>query len=166
MVHPIDPGSHWLEAGITGLARQREWDAVATSEAPGTSGDEAEFVALTDGRLLVDSGPDGFDPAPLAAALEGAIDRPYRALAVRRPELWTVGASAIETARLDPDPRGDDLELAWDGATLALVADGMPADPSTAAALERLAASRESGAYAAHAGRLDGDLFEISVLAL
>ncbi|MGH3135122.1 MAG: hypothetical protein ACRDPV_01340 [Gaiellaceae bacterium] len=165
-MHPIDPGNHWLEAGITGLARQREWDAVATSEAPGTPGDEAEFVALADGRLLVDAGPDGFDPAPLAAVLEGAIDRPYRALAVRRPELWTVGASAIETARLDPDPRGDDLELAWDGAALSLIADGMPADPSTAAALERLATSRESGAYAAHAGRLEGDLFEISVLAL
>jgi hypothetical protein len=85
---------------------------------------------------------------------------------VRRPELWTVGASAIETARLDPDPRGDDLELTWDGATLALVADGMPADPSSADALERLAASRESGAYAAHAGRLDGDLWEILVLPL
>ena len=165
-MHPIDPGSHWLEAGITGLARQREWDAVATSDAPGTAGDEAEFVALADGRLLVNTSPDGFDPEPLAAALEGAIDRPYRALAVRRPELWTVGASTIETARLDPDPRGDDLELTWDGATLALVANGMPADPSTADALERLAASRESGAYAAHAGRLDGDLWEILVLPL
>ena len=168
-MHPIDPGSHWLEAGITGLARQREWDAVATVDAPnapGAPGDEAEFVALADGRLLVDAGPDGFDPEPLAAALEGAIERPYRALALRRPEMWAVGASAIETVRLDPDPRGDDLELTWDGSTLALLADGMPADPSSAAALERLAAGRESGAYAAHAGRLDGDLFEISVLAL
>jgi len=166
VVHPIDPGNHWLEAGITGLARQREWDAVATSDAPGTPGDEAAFVALADGRLLVDAGPDNFDPEPLAAALEGALERPYRALAMRRPEMWAVGASEIETARLDPDPRGNDLELTWDGATLALVADGMPADPSSAAALERLAAARESGAYAAHAGRLDGDLFEISILAL
>jgi hypothetical protein len=165
-VHPIDPGNHWLEAGITGLARQREWDAVATSDAPGTPGDEAEFVALADGRLLVDAGPDGFDPEPLAAALESSLERPYRALAVRRPEIWAVGASAIETARLDPDPRGGDLELTWDGATLALVADGMPADPSSAAAFERLAAAQESGAYAAHASRLDGDLWEISVLPL
>jgi hypothetical protein len=165
-VHPIDPGNHWLEAGITGLARQREWDAVATSDAPGTPGDEAEFIALADGGLLVDACPSGFDAARLAAALEGAIERPYRALAVRRPEIWAVGATTIETARLDPDPRGDDLELTWDGATLALVADGMPADPSNAAALERLAASRESGAYAAHAGRLDRDLWEISVLPL
>ena len=165
-MHPIDPGSHWLEAGITGLARQREWDAVATADAPGASGDEAEFVALADGRLLVDAGPDGFDPEPLASALEGAIERPYRALALRRPEMWAVGASAIEVVQLDPGTRGDDLELTWDGATLSLVADGMPADPSSAAALERLAAGRESGAYAAHAGRLDSDLWEILVLPL
>ncbi|MDH4103450.1 MAG: hypothetical protein OEW52_05525 [Thermoleophilia bacterium] len=166
MVHPVDPGSHWLAAGITGIPRQKEWDAVVTADAPGTAGDEAEFVALSDGRVLVGAGPDGFDPEPLAAALEGAIERPYRALAMRRPELWSVGASAIETARLDPDPRGDDLELTWDGSTLALSVDGMPAEPSGASALERLAASRESGAYAAHAGRLDGDLWEILVLPL
>ena len=165
-MHPVDPGSHWLEAGITGLPRQKEWDAVATSDAPGTTGDEAEFVALSDGRLLVDAGPAGFAPEPLAAALEGAIGRPYRALAMRRPEIWAVGANSIETAHLEPDPRGDDLELTWDGATLVLVADGMPADPSGAAALERLAAAREDGSYAAHATRLDGDLFEVLVLAL
>ena len=165
-MRPIDPGSHWLEAGITGLPRQKEWDAVATSDAPGMVGDEAEFVALSDGRLLVDAGPDGFDPEPLATALEGAVERPYRALALRREEHWAVGASAIETVRLDPDPRGDDLELTWDGSTLSLAADGMPADPSGAAALERLAAAREDGSYAAHAARLDGDLWEILVLPL
>lgn len=165
-MHPVDPGSHWLEAGITGLARQREWDAVATADAPGSPGEEAQFVALADGRLLVDAGPDGFDPAPLAAALEGAIEPPYRAVARRRPELWAVGASAIEVARLDPDPRGDDLELIWDGSTLELMADGMPADPAGASALERLAAEREAGSYAAHAGRLDGDLWEILILPL
>ena len=163
-MHPVDPGSHWLEAGITGLPRQKEWDAVATSDAPGTTGDEAEFVALSDGRLLVDSGPEGFDPGPLAVALEGAIERPYRALAMRRPEIWAVGANVIETARLEPDPRGNDLELTWDGAALALVADGMPADPSGVAALERLAVEREDGSYAAHATRLDGDLWEVLVL--
>lgn len=162
----MDPGDHWLEAGITGLARQREWDAVATSDAPGTAGDEVGFVALADGRVLVEAAPDGFDPEPLVAALAGSIERPYRALAVRRPEVWAVGASTIEVARLDPDPRGDDLELTWDGATLALAVDGMPADPSDAAALERLASARESASYAAQAGRLDGDLWEILILPL
>lgn len=165
-MHPVDPGEHWLETGITGLARQREWDAVATAEAPGASGEEAAFVALEDGRLLVEEAPDGFDPAPLAAALEGAIEPPYRATAIRRPELWAVGATAIEVARLDPDPRGDDLELTWDGATLALVVDGRPVDPSAAPALERIASEREEGAYAAHAHRLESDVFELLVLPL
>ena len=165
-MQPIDPGNHWLEAGITGLARQREWDAVATADAPGTPGDEAEFVALADGRLLVDEGPDGFDARPLADALDGSIDRPYRALAMRRPELWAVGASSIETARLDPDPRGRDLELTWDGVTLSLTTDGLPTASSGAAALERLAKEREEGSYAAHASRLDGDLWEILILPL
>ena len=163
---PIDPGEHWLAAGITGLARQREWDAVATAEAPGASGEEAEFVALADGRLLVEDAPEGFDPAPLAAALEGAIEPPYRAAAIRRPELWAIGATAIEVVRLDPDARGDDLELTWDGSELALTTDGLPTDPGTAPALERIARDREQGAFAANAHRLDGDLFEILVLPL
>ncbi len=30
---PLDPGRHWLAAGITGIPRQREWDAVATVHA-------------------------------------------------------------------------------------------------------------------------------------
>jgi len=165
-VAPLDPGSHWLEAGITGLARQQEWDTVVTAQAPGSPGDEATFVVLPDGRLLDEGAPEGFDPTPLAAALEGAIEPPYRASALRRTELWAVGAVAVDVARLDPAPEGDDLELTWDGATLALSVDDLPADPSRAVALERLAAARESGAYSAHAHRLEGDLFEVLILAL
>jgi hypothetical protein len=163
---PIDPGEHWLASGITGLPRQREWDAVATCDAPGEPGAEAELVVLADGRVLLENGPAGLDPAPLAEALSGSIDPPFRVSAFRRPELWAIGATAIEVARLDPDPRGDDLELTWDGSTLALSVDGLPTDPGSASALERIARERESGAYAANARRLDGDLFEILVLAL
>jgi hypothetical protein len=165
-MHPVDPGEHWLAAGITGLPRQREWDAVATSDVSGDEGVEVEFVALPDGRLILEEAPSGFDASPLAAALEGSIEPPYRASAFRRPELWAVGATKIEVARLDPDPHGDDLELTWDGATLALTEDGRPASPGGASALEAIARTRERGAYAAGAHRLEGDLFEISVLAL
>jgi hypothetical protein len=77
-----------------------------------------------------------------------------------------VGAAAIEVERLDPDPGGDDLELTFDGEMTTLLADGMPAGPSEAAPLRRLAESRESGAYAAHAHRLAGDLWEILILPL
>lgn len=157
---PIDPGKHWLEAGITGLARQREWDAVATADATGSPGDEAEFVVLTDGRVLVDAGPDGFDPEPLAAALEGAIGRPYRAVGVRREDLWVVGASTIETAEL-PFGRGDDFELVRGADELSLRIDGVPTTESVPE-LERLGEER-SATYVVRAKRLDDGLFEIEV---
>jgi hypothetical protein len=163
---PLDPGQHWLEAGITGLARQREWDAVVSVEAPGADGDEAGFVALPDDRLLADDPASGIDLAPFAAALEGSIDRPYRAFAVRRPEIWVVGASAVEAVKLEPDPGGRDLELISDGSSLTLSVDGLPADPSRADALARIASERETGAYSAAAHRLDGELWELLVLAL
>lgn len=163
---PVDPGEHWLAAGITGLPRQREWDAVATVDVPGGSGDEAQFVALADGRLLPEEAPEGFDPAPFAEALAGAIDPPYRAVARRLAGLWAVGASSIEVVRLAPDPRGGELELTFDGEEAALLVDRMPADPGGAEPLRSLAESREGGAYAAHAHRLTSDLWEVQILPL
>ena len=128
---PIDPGRDWLAAGITGLQRQREWDAVATSEGDGAPGDEVAFVALAD-LTFVARVRRRLDPAPFARALGESIEPPYRALAVRRSDVWAVGAVAIEVARLDPDPRGGELELSWNGSELALTIDGLPADPSRA----------------------------------
>ena len=162
---PLDPGRDWLAAGITGLQRQREWDAVATVEGDGMPGDEVEFVALPDGTFVLES--DGAaEPAPFAAALGDSIEAPYRALAVRRPDVWAVGAVSIDVERLEPDPRGTDLALTWNGSELESSIDELPASPAQAQALERIAAARVDGAYAAHAHRLRGDLWEISVLAL
>lgn len=162
---PLDPGREWLAAGITGLQRQREWDVVATAEGDGASGDEVEFVALADGTFVVESG-GGVDTAAFATALAESIEAPYRALAVRRSDVWAVGAVAIDVERLDPDPRGDELELTWNGSELLLTIDDLPAEPSQAAALERIADARVGGAYAAHAHRVRGDLWELSVLQL
>ena len=162
---PLDPAREWLAAGITGLQRQREWDAVATVQGDGTPGDEVEFVALPDGTFVLESGGVA-DPAFFAAALRDSIAPPYRALAVRRPELWAVGAVAIEVERLDPDPRGSELELTWNESELALTIDSLPAEPAQASALERIATGRVGGAYAAHAHRVRGDLWELSVLQL
>jgi hypothetical protein len=162
---PLDPGRDWLAAGITGLQRQREWDAVATAEGEGTPGDEVEFVALPDGTFVLESA-GGADAAPFATALGDSIAAPYRALAVRRPDVWAVGAVTIEVERLDPDPRGVDLALTWNGAELELSIDELPANPTQASSLERIAAGRVDGPYSAHAHRLRGDLWEISVLAL
>src|SRR5437867_3399854 len=146
---PLDPGREWLAAGITGLQRQREWDTVATAESDGTPGAEVEFVALADGTFVVES--DGVaDTTPFAAALAESIEAPYRALAVRRSDVWAVGAVTIDVERLEPDPRGNELELTWNGSELELTIDDLPADPSRAVALERLAAARVDGMYAAH----------------
>ena len=162
---PLDPAREWLAAGITGLQRQREWDAVATVQGDGSPGDEVAFVALPDGTFVLES-EGAADLAFFAGALRESIAAPYRALAVRRPELWAVGAVAIGVERLDPDPRGNELELTWNGSELALTIDNLPADPAQASALERIATRRVGGAYAAHAHRLRGDLWELSVLQL
>ena len=77
-----------------------------------------------------------------------------------------MGAVGIEVGRLEPPPRGNELELTWNGSELELTIDDLPAEPAQGAALERMATGRMDGAYAAHAHRLRGDLWEISVLAL
>jgi hypothetical protein len=162
---PLDPGREWLAAGITGLQRQREWDAVATAAVDDIPGDEVAFVALTDGTFVLES-EGAPDPTPFADALRDEIERPYRALAVRRPEVWAVGAVSIEVDRLDPDLRGNELELTWNGSTLELSIDNLPADPGRAEALQRIAKARLNGPYAAHAHRLRDDVWELTVFAL
>lgn len=157
---PLDPGRHWLAAGITGIPRQREWDAVKLVEAPGSPGAEAQFVALPDGRVIVEVAPDRFDPAPLAAALQGAIERPYRAVARRRPELWAVGASSIGIVELPGAGEGDALEIVRNADGLSIRVDGMP----TAAHLPEL---EELGArfatFVVRARRLVDAIFEVEV---
>ena len=68
---------------------------------------------LPDGTIVLESFRS--TGSRLVDALGESIAPPYRALAVRRPELWAIGAVAIEVERLDPDPRGDELQLTWDG---------------------------------------------------
>jgi hypothetical protein len=128
-------------------------------------GDQVEFVALGDGRLIVEEGYAA-DLEAIAAGLAGSLAPPFRAVAVRHDHVWAVGGSAIEVVQLDPDPDGDDLELSWDGETLALAADGIPVAVERAQALERIASERQRGSYAARARRLEGDLFELSILPL
>ena len=104
---PVDPGRHWLEAGITGIPRQREWDAVVSrggARAAGRRGGVRRAARTAASRGV--GAETASIPAPLAAALEGAIEPPYRAVAVRREELWAVGAVSIEVVELSPRPRG------------------------------------------------------------
>ena len=102
------------EVALHGVPRPREWDTIATVAAE-LPGDEVHFTSLPDGTLVVeDVVPDGA-LTPLAYAIEGAINPPYVAEAVRRNDtVWAVAAKRIEV-RSFPGHDEDELELVEDG---------------------------------------------------
>jgi hypothetical protein len=102
------------EVGVHGVARARQWDAVASAAAE-LPGNEVHFTALPDGTLVVEEDvPDG-SLSPLAEAIEASINPPYAAEGVRRENgVWAVGAKRIRV-RAFPDHDGDELELVEDG---------------------------------------------------
>jgi hypothetical protein len=153
-------GGH-RESGVHGIARQRQWDALATVEAPELDGDEVSFEVLPDRTLLVADETGDASVAPLADAVERELDPPYRARGVRQArELWAVAARRIEAVRL-PGRAGEALELSVRGGERELVVDGAR-EFGTVAELEGLAGGRFSD-YAVRAERLDGDWWEVRV---
>lgn len=144
------------ETGIHGISRERQYDAVATTEAPDAAGDSARFVGLEDGSLLIEEG-DG-DLTALADAIEQQIARPYRATAVRRGETtWAVAAHRLRVIEL-PEPGGDEIELVLNGDEKTLVVDGNRSF-GTMPELEQLA----DGNAVVRVNRLDGTLWEVRV---
>jgi hypothetical protein len=144
------------ETGIHGVPRQRQYDAMATAEAPDVEGTSARFVGLPDGSLLVEEG-DG-DLAPLADAIENELKRPYRAVAARQgPTQWAVAGRRLQVIEL-PDPGGDEVELSLHDDERVLMIDGQHAF-GTLPELESLA----TGDAVIRAARLDGDLWEVKV---
>jgi hypothetical protein len=160
---PEDTRPRWGEVGIHGIARPREWDAVVTAEASDVEGDRVDFVALPDGSLLVEEEQGDAALEPLAAAVEQRLGPPYRASGARQTaSLWGVSARRIQVAEFEAE--GERLEVTQTGEGKTLRADGMPAFGSVPA-LERLGEA-VGGAYAVHAERLDGDLWEVRVARL
>ena len=144
------------EAGIHGIPREREYDAVATTDAPDAQGDSARFVGLEDGSLLIEEGEG--DLTVLADAIEQEVARPYRATAVRRGETtWAIAAHRLRVVEL-PEPGGDDVELVLKGDEKTLVVDGNRSF-GTMPELEQLA----DGDAVIRAARLDGSLWEVRV---
>jgi hypothetical protein len=155
----------WPEVGIHGVQRPREVDAVVTVDAPELEGDAFRFVSLPDGSLLVEEGGEG-SLEPLAEAVDHELRPPYRARAVRRGEtLWAIEATRIEVLELPDAPGGEAIDLAKteDGGP-ELSVDGERIFGSLPALEAR--GEREGYAYAVHAERLDGDLWEIRAAAL
>jgi len=146
----------WDESGIHGLHRVREWDAVVTVDAPELKGSRASFVALPDGDLVVEEGPD--ELTVLATALERELSPPYRAEAVRRDDaLWAAAGRRIEVVEL-PGIAGEELELTEHGGAPTLVVDGERAFGSLPA-LER-------PGHVVRARRIDGELWEVDAAPL
>jgi hypothetical protein len=144
------------ETGIHGIPRERQYDAVAATDAPDAEGSSARFVGLEDGSLLVEEGEG--DLTPLADAIEQEIARPYRANAVRRGETqWAVAAHRLRVVEL-PEPGGDEVELVVHGEEKTLVVDGNRSF-GTMPELELLA----DGDAVIRAARLDGTLWEVRV---
>jgi hypothetical protein len=144
------------EAGIHGVPREREYDAVATAEAPDVDGGNARFVGLQDGSLLIEEGEG--DLSALAEAIEQHVKAPYRAIGTRRGSTqWAVAAHGIRVVEL-PEPGGDEVELAIRGDERTLVIDGNRAF-GTLPELEQLA----DGDSVIRATRLDGNLWEVRV---
>jgi hypothetical protein len=161
---PQSTRAEWQETGIHGIARPREWDATVTADAPDIAGDAARFVVLPDGTLLVEEGPDD-SLEPLAAAVERALQPPYRARAARQREsMWAVQARRIEVLEIRDGPAGDAIEVTRtaDGTTLAV--DDAREFGSIPLLEQR--GEKEGPEYVVRAERLDGDLWEVRAAAL
>ena len=157
---PSPPG--WMETGIHGVPRAREWDAVVTVEVEGVAGERARFVALADETLVVE---EGVDVEPLAIAVEQAASIPYRAEATRRSgSQWVVGIRELDVIELPDDPGGDELTLSVNDDGRSLVVDGATAF-GTIPELERYGAARGSS-YVVQARRIDGTAWEVEAMPL
>jgi hypothetical protein len=163
---PLEPGrdvAPWHQAGIHGVARPRQWDAVVTAEAD-LPADSVSFVALGDGTLVVEENVPDDALSPLADAVELQIAVPYRALATRKSEtVWAVAANKIVVAELTDEIGGDTVELAVQGDERTVLVDGAPSFGALPS-LEALAAGLS--AYVVRADRIDGDLWDVKVVPL
>jgi hypothetical protein len=158
--HPL-----WRIAGIHGIPRAREWDAVLTAIAPDLPGDEAEFVALPDGTLYTDDDLPEDALAPLADAFDGLLDAPYHAFALRQHEdVWSAAALRVAVVEVPEDVDGDLVDLAVNDEQRTVRVDGAESRAEIPS-LEDFAA-QQFGSFVLRASRLDETLWEVTVLPL
>jgi hypothetical protein len=172
--------SSWpLPAGVTGIPRLKEWDAVVLLQLPELAGDavaEFEFDVPAEGAPAVrdEARVPQETLERLAAELDAQVDRPYEARAVRYDEerFW-VGARAgraLETIDLPEGLPASSLEVvrAPDGDLQATV-DGEPVDPaqeeqyrSALDVLQRYGEARFES-FVARADKADGGRWNVTV---
>jgi hypothetical protein len=162
----------WVEAGVSGLARQREWDATAIVELPSLRGEsigELDYRLLGDGTLVGDIPAEAL--RELTAGLE--LDPPYVARAVRQSEIeWLVGAVQLESDVVDlpQDVPAETLEVAIppEGERMVIV-DGEilgeePTGTVAAAASELERRGRERfQAFVARADRVEDGRWDLTI---
>jgi hypothetical protein len=120
----------WLPVGITGVPRSREWDvviAIALPELEASAVSELGFTAR-EGSVDVEDAALLAVAARIADVLDGELDRPFEARAVRRGVRdWSVAARGVDADWMELPPLGvlEELTVARtpDGA-LSVFADG------------------------------------------
>jgi hypothetical protein len=163
---PLDPRHpFWQVAGIHGVARAREWDAVVATLAPELPGEELEFVALEDGTLVVDLDLPDDALSPLADAVDEVLEAPYHVYAHRREgDVWVAAAIVVDVVEVDEEIEGDSIEIvSRDGELMTAI--GGELTGRRIEALEALA-EEDFESYFLEATRIDERLWEVTVNAL
>ena len=98
--------------GIHGIPREREWDAVASAEAPGLPPvTTSSSSSLADGSLVVDEDvPDG-TLAPLADALSLSPPVPRLRACTRTRTSGASAAKRVQVVEVPEDVPGDEIQL-------------------------------------------------------
>ena len=165
-------------AGITGIPRLRQWEAVVIVDVPELARSELgelAFAAFGDGAVEApgDPGVPRRVIERMAAELETQVERPYEARAVRKSELvWSVGARTFHGAEF-PLPAGfpaSSLEVVvTPEGERAVSADGSEIPPSleplyadALAELERRGRERYQ-AFVARAGKLGDERWHLTI---
>jgi len=165
----------WVEAGVSGLAALREWDATVIAEVPElehTDLGEIEFRVLSDGTVVGNVPPEALEK--LTKDLD--LDRPYAAQAVRQDRTeWAVAALQVDSQTIEL-PKGIDalmLEVAVppdedigettyyvEGEALTELSEGPLGEALRE--LERLGRDRFQG-FVARADKVDDGRWELTV---
>lgn len=97
----------WVESGVSGLARAREWDATALVDLPELEAEPLAAFELTAraGGLAADADVPAGALERIAAEIDEILPRPFRARAVRQGPLgWLVGAVELGTEEIELPP--------------------------------------------------------------